>query len=285
MTVEEYFRPHQCSEREANGDEDCTWCTGVMYNNAMHGANVRPWVRAEYEALRVAGGDGPAEKPGDGSNYGQLELGIIRRYGWNPHRVGPPGGAHVSFGTFWASLDPGMGAAVQGSMGVFPRNGHWRRWDPQFGGAHSVYVQREDSRDRVWWMNPSAPNSYAGEWMSKADLKRYYEGFSGGYLIGKIGHLAPPDTSTGEKMDAISLPQHPSIATATKATKLYPSLSATGTFVGTPVDIPAGHTKRYVGRPKGNTAIVIIGHDNNAAVEGKSGMFGRAPDWLVREQP
>lgn len=183
------FIPAQCTEREPDGDEDCTWCSGVMLNNAAHGKNKAPSTRKEYEALRVAGGDGPAENPGDGSNLGQLEVGIVKRYDWRPVREGPPGEAHPSFTKLWNDLKPGRGAAVQGSMKVFSRAGHWRRWDRQFGGAHCVYVQRLDDSDTVWWMNPSAPNSYPGERMSKAAFKNYYEGFDGGYMLAEVGQL------------------------------------------------------------------------------------------------
>lgn len=203
--------PPQCSEREAGGQEDCTWCTGVMLNNAAHGRTVVRSVRSEYEALRVAGGDGPAENPGDGSNYKQLELAIKRRYDWDIDRYG-----HIPFATFWRMLTPGMAAGVQGTMGVFPRMGRWRRWDRQFGSFHSVYVQRRDTSDRVWWMNPSAPNTYAGEWMNKADLKRYYEAWVGGIVMVKVGKLfVPPDTSTEDPMGMKLAAKGPVIGKAT----------------------------------------------------------------------
>ena len=75
--------PSLVSEREPDGTwEDCTWASGVMLANAGTGGDWYARDRAEYEALRVAGGDGPAEKPGDGSNLGQLAAGMIARYGW-----------------------------------------------------------------------------------------------------------------------------------------------------------------------------------------------------------
>lgn len=280
----EYFIPRQCSEREVGGDEDCTWCSGVMLYNAASGRNAVPSTRAEYEALRVAGGDGPAENPGDGSNYGQLEVGLRRRYGWDVRRFGPPGGAHLGFGAFWSTLAPGYGAAVQGSMGAFPRTGHWRRWDRQFGGAHSVFVERLDRSDRVWWMNPSAPNSHAGEWMSKEDLRRYYEGMQGGFIVTKVGALRPPDTSTGDAME-LSIPEHLSIATSKRATRLYPAWSAGGGFEGKAVDVAAGVLGRYIGWPRGRSDVVIVGYDRSPSVEGQSGLYGKAADWAVREQP
>ncbi len=187
------FVPAQCTEREPGGWEDCTWCTGVMLNNAVHGANVRPSTREEYEALRVAGGDGPRENPGDGSNHQQLVDGIRRRYGWTPSRLGPPGSTQPAWSVVMSHLDtPGDVVALQGSMGVWGPSSHWRRWDTGFSGPHDVLVIRRDNYSRVWWMNPQAPNSYPGEWMSLLDARRYYEGFRGGILFDRVGRLAPP---------------------------------------------------------------------------------------------
>lgn len=275
------FRPKQCTEREPGGYEDCTWASGVMFQNAAHGANVAPSTRAEYQALRVAGGDGPAENPGDGSNTGQLATGIGRRYGWHAVRLGPPGASHPSFASFWDRLAPGTGAVVQGWMGVWSHSNHWRRWDPGFGGAHAVYVQRESRDEVVWWMNPLAPEGYPGEHMAKFDLKRYWDGFFGGALLVRIGSLGLPDTSTGDDMDAFSIPQAPSLATAVRATKLYTKSDLTGTSY----PIPEGHTKRHIGNPAGDKTVVIVGHDRSPDVEGKSALYGRAADWNVRETP
>src|SRR4051812_45753611 len=125
------YRPSLVSEREPGGYEDCTWASAVMLDNAHHGWQDRPATRAEYEALRVAGGDGPAEKPGDGSNQQQAELGILRRYEWDAVRYGVPG-TQRSFEYVWDRLLPGMGASLQGYMGAYPAGSHWRRWDPGF---------------------------------------------------------------------------------------------------------------------------------------------------------
>jgi hypothetical protein len=252
-----------------------------MFNNAAHRKNVSPSTRAEYEALRVAGGDGPAENPGDGSRIDQLVVGIKKRYGWQAARIGPPGAAHPTFTVLWDKLDPGYGAVVQGWMGVWSRESYWRRWDRNFGGAHAVYVQRRDSTDRVWWMNPLAPNSYPGEWMTKTELKKYWDGFFGGATWVRVGSLAPlPDTSE-EPLDDFSIFEHPSIAEAVRATKLWTKSNLTGTSY----DIPAGHTKRAIGNPKGDKTVLIIGHDRSPEIPGKSGLFGKAADWRVTELP
>lgn len=207
------YRPPQCTEREPGGYEDCTWCSGVMLQNAAHGRAKVPSTRKEYEALRVAGGDGPAENPGDGSNIQQLQIGFRNRYDWTPVRIGVPNLPRATFAQVWSRLQPGTGAVVQGAMGVL--GDHWNRWDPKFGqgiGAHAAYAQREKAEDRVWWMNPLAPNSYAGEWMAKGVLRAYFEGLNGGALFATIGQFALPDTSTEEAMQLTS--KGPVIGTA-----------------------------------------------------------------------
>lgn len=179
------YRPPLTTEREPGGYEDCTWASAVMLNNAHHGYESAPSTRKEYEALRVAGGDGPAEKPGDGSNQAQAENGIQRRYHWDPVRLGVPG-TQVSFDYLWDRLAPGIGASVQGYMGAFPYGHRLRRHDPSFKGAHCVYTQREDTTDRVWWMDPLAPATYGGEWVTKNELQRYVAQLVGGYLLAPI---------------------------------------------------------------------------------------------------
>lgn len=190
MTV---FTPAQCTEREPGSWEDCTWASGVMLQNLAHGANVVPSTRAEYEALRVAGGDGPAENPGDGSNVAQLVIGMLRRYGWQPRRVGPPGFPKASWADVLNGLAKvGAGAVVQGSMGAWSRDSHWRRWDPNFAGGHAMFVERVDTRDRVWLQNPLAPATYPGEFMPMADLKAFYDAFYGGLAFAQLGQQSPP---------------------------------------------------------------------------------------------
>lgn len=202
------YIPPTCSEREPGTWEDCTWCCGVMMYNGAVGRTVRPSTRAEYEALRVAGGDGPAENPGDGSNLQQLQDGMVRRYGWAPSRIGPPGAPHPAWSTVAGHLDRvGDMLVLQGSMGAWDRGSHWRRWDPDFGGPHAVVVIRRDTLPRVWWLNPQAPNDYDGEWMSLSEARRYYDAWIGGAAIARIGQLAAlPDTSTEENVDVYSSP-------------------------------------------------------------------------------
>jgi hypothetical protein len=189
------FKPRQCTEREPGGNEDCTWCAGVMLANAGFGANIAPSTRVEYESLRVAGGDGPAEKSKDGSNLSQLLVGMRRQYSWAP--------AGSSSHADWTDVrhrleDVGDCAVLQGSMGVFAKDSNWRRWDVPFDGAHAVFVERLDGEDRLWWMNPQAPNSYAGEFISLADARRYYEGLGGGALYTRVGKVKTSKVRTNK---------------------------------------------------------------------------------------
>lgn len=108
-----------------------------------------------------------------GSNFGDLRIGAANRYGITSGLDSIAGATAV-----WSALVPGTVAIVNGSMGVWPQDGYWRRWDPQFGGAHSVCVFRLDDQDRVWWANPLAPEGYDGEWMSGDDLRLYIGGYS-----------------------------------------------------------------------------------------------------------
>jgi hypothetical protein len=164
-----------------------------MLQNAAHGNNDTPVTRFEYEQLRVAGGDGPAENPGDGSNHAQLVQGIENRYHWTPAKVGPPGAPKVAWSVITTRMaSVGAIGALQGSMGVWSRTSHWRRWDSQFSGPHDVFIERIDRTDRWWWMNPQAPNSYPGEFIPIAEAKRYYDGFVGGALFARVGQVATP---------------------------------------------------------------------------------------------
>jgi hypothetical protein len=182
------YRPPMCSEREPGGFEDCTWCAGVMLNNAAHAKTVAPSTRSEYEGLRVDGGNKKAEGHGDGSDLFELRKGIKKRYGFTPRLTGEPGSLHKPWTTVLKSLaKPGDAAVLQGSMGVFPAGHHLRRHDKKFDGAHAVYVQRVDDKPRLWWMNPAAPNSFDGEFIALADAKKYYQGLRGGAMFVRVG--------------------------------------------------------------------------------------------------
>jgi hypothetical protein len=164
-----------------------------MLNNAVHGYPHAPSSRLEYESLRIAGGDGPGENPGDGSRPDQVRNGIIRRYGWAPRIFAPTISTNFN-DDVWPLMTPGTGFVITGRM--VATNNHFRRWDPDFMGAHSVYGQRETTADRIWLQNPLAPSTYPGEWMTRAQLGTYWSSFRNWILFGTIGALKVPDTAT-----------------------------------------------------------------------------------------
>lgn len=198
--MSDVYIPRQCSEQETGGNEDCTWCTGLMLENAAYARTRVAPTRHEYEALRVAGGDGPAEHSGDGSNYSQLAYGMDMRYGWRPlMEVG------LTFNEAWDRFAPGFAMGWQGSMGSIGQGARYRRWDPPFRGAHSFLVVRLDDQDRGWLLNPQAPNSFAGEWISRADLRAYYDGIRVPSIIyARVGSRVLPDTATEDTMKFVN---------------------------------------------------------------------------------
>lgn len=162
------YHPPQCTERESGDWEDCTWASGVMMQNAAYGTAKVPSTQQEYEALRKASGDSMT----GGSNIGDLVRGFKARYKYDIPNIEPDDVIDL-----WGHLKPGTGAVVQGSMGAL--SDYWRRHDPDFSGAHAVYVSRDDDLERVWWMNPLAPASYPGEYMYKVELMDFWDGLEG----------------------------------------------------------------------------------------------------------
>lgn len=181
MVVDGVFVPALVSERESDGSwEDCTWASGVMLANAGTGADWYPATRAEYEALRVAGGDGPAEKPHDGSNLVQLAAGMSARYGWSGARFDG-----------WPAVErqpAGTALVVQGYYRTLPT--HFRRWDAGFTGAHAAAVVRTPLG--WWWLDPLAVPGYPGEPISATQLASFVRSI-GGALAVTIGKEARMD--------------------------------------------------------------------------------------------
>jgi len=126
-----------------------------------------------------------------GSNIGDLQRGIRRRYGR------ATGAAVYGFANLWRALKPGTAAAVQGSMKAFGPKHHLSRFDPGFDGGHAVFVARVDATDRVWWCDPEGPaKGYDGEFITKAQLKSFVTAFNGAPLVKEILPTAPPQEET-----------------------------------------------------------------------------------------
>jgi len=180
-----------------------------------------PATHEEGEHLRCASGRSML----GGTNLFDVRKAIKVRYnGSTPEPV-------QGFARLWPRMLPGTVAVAQGNMGVFPTGSRWRRWSPNFAGDHAVCVYRLDTSDRVWWCDPNAPTSYRsgtetrtydGEWMPKAEFKKYVDGFGGYHLIGTVvpSNVEEPDMGvtynvldwvsgavvvTGDNHDLISL--------------------------------------------------------------------------------
>lgn len=171
------FIPAQVSEREPDGRwEDCTWATAVMFANAAEGYDRHPATQAEYEALRRASGDSMV----GGSNMDDIVKGMDGRYGWHGTVY-----AHSLDAVY--SMQIGDAGHIQGMMGRLSL--HFRRWDPAFGGAHSMYAQRLP--EGFWLKNPLAPSTYQGEFIAKTSLIVFANGLpSGRGMVTRVGSRA-----------------------------------------------------------------------------------------------
>lgn len=136
-------------------------------------------------------------------------------------------------------------------------------------GVPSVYVV-----DTI----PRASEHYEGRWIPLTALLAYAYGLAGQGRI-YAAWAKPPKPAPEDDMEAFGAPQHPSTATAKRATKLWTRSDRTGTSY----DIPAGHTKRYSGGPVDGSLVIV--HDRDNTVEGKTNLFGNPPDWDIKVIP
>lgn len=176
-----YIRPPFISERETahtwvDGSsrddgawEDCVPCSVLMA--VLASGKPAPATHVEAELLREAAGYSPL----GGTTIEAICKAADKRYIVDIHVFG------ASFATLWNALAPGHGAAVIGKPSNLPAAHPLRKYiGVGFTGLHCDYVQREDDLDRVWLMDPTGPTTgYAGQWLSKADLAKFYVGSSG----------------------------------------------------------------------------------------------------------
>ena len=221
--------------------EDCAWCSAVEFARLTIDARIAA-THAEAELLRDASG----EPPTGGSTAWNVESGILKRY--HVDVAAPVRG----FSALWTALKPGYAAVASGSMGSVSTT--LRRWDPGFGGGHSTLVVRIDTQDRVWWCDPLAPKgTYEGQWVTKAELKRFVDGLPGaGQLVRKVMvpvvPPTPPPPPVVTDMPALTTYTPGSIATikATANIRTAPDLTAAGI-----VRVSKGETAAVIGTCKG----------------------------------
>jgi len=256
--------------------EDCTFVSGLELARICHNTAI-PATHYEEERLRQAAGKGPL----GGSNANDLMLGYARRYGWHP--AAPLSG----FPALWAALTPGRAAMSQGGMGAFPWYHRLRRWDRGFSGRHAVFIARVDATDRVWWCDPLAPvGTYQGEWVTKAELKKYVEKITGErQIVAVIRQPKLPDTSTApapapapvswitqEPFVSYPVPKTPQVCTIPKGTRLY----ARSALIANSRDIiiSAARTMPYLGAP--SPAARVVEYVNGTGVHSGRSYFIKA---------
>lgn len=181
MTID-FFSPRFVTETdEPSPWTDCTFCAGLMFANKA-GKGKYPYDRPEREALRKASGD----TVGGASLY-DLRRGIERRYGWTfPLTV-------ITWQTFLARMARGDGAVGQGLYSKLSY-AH-QRWDRNFAAkgsksTHAMYFQGHDRGDNQHLDAKGLPldlfvcdplgrgTTYRGEWFSRDECKRFFDGLS-----------------------------------------------------------------------------------------------------------
>ena len=160
-------------EPNASGLKDCTYSAGLTA--LVYGDKVSYplgiYTVAEREALERSD-DQPNET---GASLDDLILAVKRRYAITLTKNAPS-----SLSTWLAKDD--IALVVQGLMGNLSTEGGLRRWDPSFTGAHSVCVVNLPG-DRYIWLDPLAPNKFAGDVVVKRQILRFAEGLGGSIAV------------------------------------------------------------------------------------------------------
>jgi uncharacterized coiled-coil protein SlyX len=90
-------------------------------------------------------------------------------------------------------------------MSAFGPTHRLSTYDRNFDGAHAVLVARVYNEDRVWWCDPEAPlGSYQGVWVTKAELQKFVNAFSGSHVVQKVKVPAPAPVPSGDIMPALT---------------------------------------------------------------------------------
>jgi len=244
-----YFRPSQVTERftAQTSFSDCGPCSAIMLANASAGRNVHPGTKGEVIGFRHDAGaswDGPTATD-------ELAQGLRIRYNVFTKLA-------LRFPAVWAELDPGKGAVLAGRLSRFPVTHHLRRWDPSYRGGHFVFVERMDTSNRVWWMDPLAPIAYKrgsstviyrGEWASASEVSTF---LGGPFAVTSRSALV---TSVAQVQEALTGPMLLLFEveyTLASGSTLYQHPSVTAAQVGT-TNTP--HQVTSVGTPYKGSAI------------------------------
>lgn len=179
-------------EPNASGLKDCTYSSGLMalVFGDFTSFPLGIYTTAEREALERSD-DQPNET---GASLDDLILAVKRRY-----RLTLTKNAPAALSGLLDKNDIAM--VVQGKMGNLPAGHTLRRWDPGFTGGHAIAIVNLPG-DRYIWLDPLAPNKYAGDIVAKATIVRFATGL-GGSIVVREG-LFSPAIYTKAQYDAVA---------------------------------------------------------------------------------
>jgi len=183
-------------EPNATGLKDCTYSAGLM--GLVHGGKVDYalgiYSVAEREALERSD-DQPNET---GASLDDLVLAIKRRYGIALTKIGVEFMADRHGRTDLAFI-------IQGVNGNLPAGHPQRRWDPTFTGGHCVTVIPTGNGTHVRWLDPLAPNKFAGDTVAWTTVMKWIGNMPSQITV-RMGAYAPPAPKvyTQAEMDAVT---------------------------------------------------------------------------------
>lgn len=155
------------SERpEPDGDalRDCTYSAGLqaLVFGGKRTYKLGIYTAAEREALERSDNQ-PDET---GASLDDLIVAVKTRYGiqWAKSAVELLDQHH-------ARTD--LAFVIQGRNGNLAAGHRLRRWDPDFTGAHAVTIIPSADGQRVTWLDPLAPNRYAGDTVEWVTVMRW----------------------------------------------------------------------------------------------------------------
>jgi len=183
-------------EPNASGLKDCTYSAGLQA--LVHGGKVDYalgiYTVAEREALERSD-DQPNET---GASLSDLIVAVKRRYNvdWVKRRVELLAQHH-------ARVD--LAFVIQGVNGNLPASHPQRRWNPTYTGGHCVTIVPKGDGTHVLWLDPLAPNKFAGDTVLWTTVMRWIGTMPSQITVRKDAYAPPaPKVYTQAEMDAVT---------------------------------------------------------------------------------
>lgn len=137
-------------------------------------------------------------QPNTGDLLADIDGAVAKRYGVAMHRLPITTTAALA-----AELSkPGRAYLLAGSLGHYPADDPLRRWQPKYEGGHAVCVLPV-AGGQVHWLDPLAPNQYAGDLISATKAAQFaWQNWEGRYLaLGELATVADTATATPSETD------------------------------------------------------------------------------------